>query len=334
MSDPMLQRPTTNDSEQWKQYWAKQKQSWRTEPEIDPDRQQDLAERLVTIKPSIKEGVYPFKGIHLTRADVEWLLATHDNRQGPIYRKDSDQSERQGVDLRGAYLRSADLSNLPLTRTRFGIGYEEWLETDDTEHGKLAAADLESANFEGSHLEEAIFIHANLKQTNFHHCYLEKAEFRFANLERSDLGATNLHGAYFPYANLGGADLRFAVMNTDTLLFGAHLSNKTMLLDGVTWGGVNVIYIDWSNIHTLGDEFRARHSQQKTQIKLVKPQRFSDQPSDFQAAVRSYQLLATTLRNQGLNEEADRFAYRAQFCQRGVLRRQGWRASGRYLWSL
>jgi hypothetical protein len=39
--------------------------------------------------------------------------------------------------------------------------------------------------------------------------------------------------------------------------------------------------------------------------------------------VRVQRQLATALREQGLNEQADRFAYRAQVLQREVLRRQG-----------
>jgi hypothetical protein len=53
---------------------------------------------------------------------------------------------------------------------------------------------------------------------------------------------------------------------------------------------------------------------------------------DYQAAVRAYRQLSAVLRNQGLNEYADRFAYRAQLLQRTVLRRQ-WNLV-RYLGSL
>ncbi len=52
------------------------RQLWRTEPEIDTERQRYLAERRA-IAPDIEQGIYPFRGIKLSRADVEWLLATH-----------------------------------------------------------------------------------------------------------------------------------------------------------------------------------------------------------------------------------------------------------------
>ena len=41
-----------------------------------------------------------------------------------------------------------------------------------------------------------------------------------------------------------------------------------------------------------------------------------------ETAVRANRQLAVALRSQGLNEQADRFAYRAQFLQRRVLREQ------------
>src|SRR5579883_808069 len=79
----VLQRPSTNDPNDWKAYWEQQSQPWRTEPEIDGERQKYLEERR-SIKPDTLTGIYPFKGIRLSRADVEWLLATHDNGRGPV----------------------------------------------------------------------------------------------------------------------------------------------------------------------------------------------------------------------------------------------------------
>lgn len=66
----MLKRPTTDDPEAWKAYWEAQGQPWRTEPEIDVERQKYLNERRAII-PDIKKGIYPFKNIKLTRADME-----------------------------------------------------------------------------------------------------------------------------------------------------------------------------------------------------------------------------------------------------------------------
>src|SRR5260221_8252627 len=71
------QRPTIDDRDAWKAYWQAQGMLWRTEPEIEEERQAYLTERRV-VEPDIERGTYPFRdengGIKLTRADVEWLL--------------------------------------------------------------------------------------------------------------------------------------------------------------------------------------------------------------------------------------------------------------------
>ena len=100
---PALLRPLDDDKEAWKAYWEKQGQPWRTEPEIGLERQTYLTERL-GIKPDIKQGIYPFQGVHLSRTEVEWLLAMHDGR-GPVdWSDEKDLHERKGLDLRGADL--------------------------------------------------------------------------------------------------------------------------------------------------------------------------------------------------------------------------------------
>src|SRR5437763_17189226 len=120
-----LQRPTTNDPDAWKTYWKAQGRPWRTEPEIDQERQKYLAERRNTT-PDIEKGIYPFRGIKLNRADVEWLLATHENGQGPVNWNDVNQRVREGMDMRGADLCQVNLSNLPLSRLRCGFTWKEW----------------------------------------------------------------------------------------------------------------------------------------------------------------------------------------------------------------
>ncbi len=99
-----LSRPSLHDREAWPTYWRTQNQPWRTEPEIDSKRQKYLAQRL-TISPDVKQGTYPFKGIKLGRADVEWLLSIHEDEWGPVDWNDESQHEQSGVDLRGADLR-------------------------------------------------------------------------------------------------------------------------------------------------------------------------------------------------------------------------------------
>jgi hypothetical protein len=67
------ERPSTNDRDAWKIYWAAQDMPWRTEPEIDQERQRFLAERRA-IQPNIKEGMYPFR-------DAQGSITLHAVRQ-------------------------------------------------------------------------------------------------------------------------------------------------------------------------------------------------------------------------------------------------------------
>ena len=68
-----------------------QQASWRTEPEIGPERQEQLARCLATT-PDITKIIYPFKGMTLSRADVEWLLATYENERSPRTSSDGQQN--------------------------------------------------------------------------------------------------------------------------------------------------------------------------------------------------------------------------------------------------
>src|SRR5690348_1558194 len=96
-------RPKPTDQTAWKTYWQQQGQPWRTEPEIDESRQAYLAKRRA-ITPDAVQGIYSFKDIKLSRADVEWLLATHEGGRGPVEWSDESQRDRVGLDLRGAHL--------------------------------------------------------------------------------------------------------------------------------------------------------------------------------------------------------------------------------------
>src|SRR6266702_7830911 len=98
-SPPLSQSPTTSPY------------SWCTEPEIDPERQHFLMTCLAT-KPDVTRNIYPFKNVRLTRADIEWLLIMHENKQRPNDGNDGSQKQQTGLDLRGAHLQGVDLRRL------------------------------------------------------------------------------------------------------------------------------------------------------------------------------------------------------------------------------
>ena len=62
------------------------------------ERQKYLAERL-EIKPDVRRSFHLFKNIDpkSSRADVEWLLATHEGGRGPVDWSDENQHEREGI---------------------------------------------------------------------------------------------------------------------------------------------------------------------------------------------------------------------------------------------
>jgi uncharacterized protein YjbI with pentapeptide repeats len=303
------QRPVTSNCDEWKAYWIASGQPWRCEPEIDIERQQYLTE-LYSITPNIREVIFPFKNVRLDRADVEWLLATHENGLGPVDWSDENQRTRQGIDLRGADLRKVDLQGLPLASLLGGLNGTEWAEAT-LEQRLLAAVHLEEANLEEAHLEGAILYSA----------HLEGANLREAHLEKAGLYRAHLEGAYLRYVHLGGAFLRKAFFDSSTSWDNAELQDAAFGCASITdihWGDLRLSDVDWTQIKILGDEERA-----KQPIRWDgKPKTRDQQLKDYQRAMRANRQLAVVLREQGLNEEADRFAYRAQRLRRTTLRLQ------------
>jgi hypothetical protein len=88
--------------------------------------------------------------------------------------------------------------------------------------------------------------------------------------------------------------------------------------------------VDWERIKRLQDELDAEILNTGDNS----PKASLERIGVYQAAVRAYRQLATQLRSQGMSEAADHFAYRAQLCQREVLRSQKRRGAWLVSWSL
>ena len=305
-----LQRPTTDDPEAWKAYWRAKGCPWRIEPEIDIERQSFLAERRAIVA-DVKKGIYPFKDIKLSRADVEWLLTTHNGGRGPLFFGSSTREPYiRGLNLRGADLRLADLHRLPLSGLRGGLSAEYWPKAT-IEQRERAAVHLEGAN-----LNRAI---------------LDGASLRSAHLEGADLSVARLENATLRGAHLEGADLNHAFLDSLTSLNSTVLGDKKhgfIQVVDVQWNNVNLSQVNWEVVDMLGDESKAHQRKKVTGEEKDKLTRLAE----YQSAVRANSQLAVVLRDQGLNEHAARFAYRAQKLQRVVSWRQN--KFGRYLFSL
>jgi uncharacterized protein YjbI with pentapeptide repeats len=271
-------------TEEWRQHWQAFGQPWRTEPEIDETRQRELAERLAT-PPDWRRGIFPFRDMKLTRADVEWLLATAPTAtaEGDAARKadgedGEDEQDAEGeaghasrLDLRGADLRRADLRSLPLRRLDGGLTWEQWQHATDEQRemaavrldrADLSGAHLEGANLRGAslvwarlseaHLEEADLVASHLQHATLDRAHLDAAEMyqaslREASLVRAQLGGADLHGA-----RLEGADLTGAALS-GTILRNAHLEDVT--LRGARLHGVRVDAEDLARVRAWRPDF-------------------------------------------------------------------------------
>ena len=118
-------------------------------------------------------------------------------------RRPESQNELQlilsRVDLRGAYLPGARLSN-----TLF-------------RHSNLARAQLPQAQLEGADLEDADLRQAKLRQTQLAGANLRKAHLQDSELQGADLRRANLCGANLHGANLDSAKLENAQADPETI---------------------------------------------------------------------------------------------------------------------
>jgi hypothetical protein len=315
---PAPQRPANDDTEGWKAYWKAQGLPWRTEPEIDAERQKYLTERRAIVL-DMEQGIYPFKDIEpkLSRADIEWLLATHENGRGPIDWSDTTQRKRDGLDLRGSNLQGIDLHNLPLARVCGGVRGEDWVATT-REQRHMAAVHWEGCDLRWAHLEGSTFTYA----------HLEGADLRDARLEGADLNRAILcqkkNGKSFV------ADLRKAFFDAETVFRYITLWDENgvaIRLADVHWGEVGLATIDWASVKILGEEYEAKQDMIVGRLSIAE-----SKLTRYQTATRANRQLAVVLQNQGLNEEADQFAYRAQLLQRKVYWHQ--HEFGRWLFSM
>lgn len=193
------------------------------------------------------------------------------------------QPDLQEEDLSGAQLKGADLGGAQLQK----VG--------------LFRAQLQKASLMGAQLQGAILGFAQLQEAS-----LSFADLRGADLRGAQLQEASLFGAQLQGANLRGAFFDNAT-NLEEVILGDG-KEKFALLADVSWGGANLAAVDWSPLKMLGDEYLARQSTSSIEA--------------CRTVVRANRQLAVVLRDQGLNEEADHFAYRAQLCQRVVWRRQ------------
>lgn len=238
-----------------------------------------------TKQPEATRGDSVFKDVKLTGADTSWLA----EYSGRDINRWAPTLHLEGANLAATHLEQAD----------------------------LRAAHLERANLAAVHLEKGDLRAARLEGASLRRAYMEGVSLREAHLEGADLykahmEATTLREAHLERVNFTGSFLDKSVRLNEAILTGASL-------DQMTFDDVNLTVLDWSLVPVLGDEITAWNMRDTN----GKPKDAKARRADFQAAVRANRVLAVTLRSQGMNEDADRYFYRAQVLQRQVFRRQG-----------
>jgi len=258
----------TNDSETWKAYWKEQGQPWRTEPAIDEARQQQLLSYYQGIV-DIERGMYPFKGVRLSRADVEWLLAMEEPRSAELSSRGSKGGNRHksfGLDLRGVDLSQVNLSDLPLMGLHTGLSLKEGrhatVEQSRAAAANLAKADLSNAQLQGAQLswvtlDEAVLVEAHLEGADLGKASLKQAILAGTHLEGVDLTKAHLEGATLLEAHLEGAMLLGAYLEGANLLE-AHLEGAR--LAGAYLEGANLLGTHFEGKAIGGDELKHLHA--------------------------------------------------------------------------
>jgi hypothetical protein len=210
---------------------------------------------------------------------------------------------------------------LPLAETLGGLGSDYWPTASETQR-EDAAIHLEGANLQRTDLTLSVLRSAHLEGANLQDTFLVGVSLRNAYLGIPDSYDANpaTSGDYLK-GQVSFADLRKAYFDASSTLasviLGGNMHGVVRIAD-VRWGNVNLATVEWSQIDRLGDENVARD--RRTQAGTRKNR--DSRTADYREATRAYLQLSYNLRNQGIREHADRFAYRAQICQRLVLKYQ------------
>jgi uncharacterized protein YjbI with pentapeptide repeats len=250
----------------------------------------------------------------------------------------------EGANLRGAHLEGASLSGAHFEGANLSGAHLEYADLVRTylEGADVSEADLGGASLRLAYADGADMRLAQLAGVDLRGAQLSGADLRFAHLEGADLSAAHLEGKRVTDEEwervriwkrnfekvLPAADLRSAFLDASTVFRDVTLGNATTCVSvaDMHWGGANLATIDWNSIPVLGDELAAR-----LRTGSQRPTSRDTRLNDLHAAVRANRQLAVALREQGLNEEADVYAYRAQACQRAVIWRR--RRFGSFWWS-
>jgi Pentapeptide repeats (8 copies) len=189
---------------------------------------------------------------------------------------------------------------------------------------------------------------------------LQGAMLDRSNLSYAFLRRASLEGAYLYETDLTRADLSRTHLNAETDFTGARLDRAA--LDNVVWGDANLSVISWDSMARVAEDVQAatvaeqiRRERSARRVRpLVRFRRIAPPPvrrvidaairyyagvppltgidlselfayrrATLQAAARTNAQLANQLRQQGLSQVADRFAYSARRAELPIFRLTG-----------
>jgi uncharacterized protein YjbI with pentapeptide repeats len=277
-----------------------------------------------TYQNNIKAGKAPYWGVTIrTLHEVIWIMHERGWSGELLTREPADFSGADflGADLAGVHLHAANLSN--------AILIEADLRGADLSGANLSGAVLDRADLSGAliygarldraSLTKAILTDANLCFSKLRRAFLNEADLSGTLLESADLTGTGLiqaklsnselvnavlYGTILEETDLRNANLIGARMDASTALINTIFDTHTRLCD-VGWNGVSLTQTHWHHLPTLGDEaIIDLNTDPQNRLRACR------------VGVRAYRQLAVALEEQGLSEDAARFAYRAHLLQR------------------
>jgi uncharacterized protein YjbI with pentapeptide repeats len=301
----------------------------------------ELAKRMLL--PAV--GDLHLEGAQLEGANLNYALLRYAHLEG-AYLFDAFL---QGAMLMHAHLERAVLSDAHLEGAFLTEVHAEgaFFVRAHMEGARPIRAHLEKSHLQDAHLEDSYLSGAHLEGANLRNVHLQGARLYDAHFEDANLKAAHFEGKVMSAdglalvrqwapdfeAELPPADLQGAFFDRGSILSEATIGDTEhgyIAVRDVQWGDVNLSVVDFTNTRRgfprtrieaieLGDERKAY----KPEDKYGKPKDNQRRLQEYKAALRANRQLATALRSQGLNEDADRFAYKAQRLQRQVLWRQG-----------
>jgi uncharacterized protein YjbI with pentapeptide repeats len=201
------------------------------------------------------------------------------------------ESDLDGVVFSGSVLGRADLQRASMDRADFSdVSLGEAILDDTRGFGiNLMNARLRKASLRGMRLRGA----------NLHGARLWEADFSHADMNGVDLTGAHLRGA-----NLQGTILQGARMDVLTSMGRVLFDSHTRLGD-IIWNGVPLAEIEWEHLRRLGDEdiLATTHTRQERIAALHQ-------------IARTYRVLVTTLRAQGITTPAANYRIREQQLER------------------